>query len=682
MKKIIRFGLLVAFLAISAWGFPQSTIDFETVGDNWTWTSFNNGVGGADDLTAVTCPAANPATTGINTSAYCLKFIDAPTAAPWGGFFSTNVGTVTVTEATKIFKVMVYKDKLSRFGVKLEGGTIGALEVLVTNTKTNEWEELTFDFSAKIGQTFNKLVFLPDFNEPRTSGGAIYIDNVIIPTIVPPVAASEPTTVPIAPTHPIANVISIYGIDTYTPVTGVDPLADWGQFGRAGSTYEYYTISGTSHNVLKYGKLSFQGIDFTGNPQDLTAMKYLHLDIWTGDAAATPLWVALIHLNENIALIKTITTDGTWYGLDIPLAEYVGSTLTSINQLMFTSDEWRTLATNTSLPRDIYVDNIYFWSDVTPTLTVSPKTLTIASLAGSTNSFGISSSINWTVSSDQTWLTPSAVSGTANGTITLSATANTVLASRTATVTITGSDATIQTVVITQTGSPVPDAPTPTIAALGVIAIFSDTYTPVAAEFQNWSGTNMTEQSSATPANKVKNVSANCCFGYGLTVKDISSMTTMHVDIYPTTLASMSIGIVSNGDKKVAKTLTPNVWNSIDIPLADFTGANLANVAQIGFWDMNGVFYMDNLYFYNATVGLSKLDKSDISVYPNPVKSDLFLNGLPQNATVKIYDMRGKLIINRQNGDNQIHVNNLAKGIYSIQISGKNGITTKKFVKE
>ena len=55
---------------------------------------------------------------------------------------------------------------------------------------------------------------------------------------------------------------------------------------------------------------------------------------------------------------------------------------------------------------------------------------------------------------------------------------------------------------------------------------------------------------------------------------------------------------------------------------------------------------------------------------------------MPQNATVKIFDMRGKLLINRQNSDNQIDVNNLAKGLYSIQISDKNGITTKKFVKE
>jgi hypothetical protein len=297
----------------------------------------------------------------------------------------------------------------------------------------------------------------------------------------------------------------------------------------------------------------------------------------------------------------------------------------------------------------------------------------------------------------------------------------------------------------------------------------------------------MIEESSTTAVNKVKNVSSICCFGYGLTVKNISSMTHLHVDIYPTTLASMNFGIVSNGDKKIAKTLTLNQWNSIDIPLTDFTGADLTNVTQIGFWDLAGAFYMDNLYFYNSSPGVSltlnvdmtgaglvegdkvyvagtfpagewsqpgsnaafeltdvNADKiytitmdvptgvksfkffknagwnggewagdpnrsltvngdlvanyiwgtlglvslrdnaasSKIQLYPNPVKSNLFVDGLPQNATVKIFDMRGKLLVNRNNSAREIDVNDLAKGVYTIQISGKNGITTKKFVKE
>ncbi len=785
MKKFTRFVLLIVLSAISTWGFAQTTVDFETVGNTWSWSAFANGAGGADNAAGITYPVANPATTGINTSANCLKFVEAPTASAWGGFFTLDVGTVTITAETKIVKVMVYKSRLSPFTLKLEGLDFGGgTEIPGANTVINQWEEVSFDLTAHIGKKFNKLTFLPDYTA-RTAEVTIYIDNIIMPTVAPPVVATAPTTVATAPTHPAANVISIYGTDTYTPITGVKYFEDWGQTAK-GSTIGDYTIPTTTHKVLKYGKLSFQGIDFTDNVQNVSTMKYLHMDIWTGDAAATPLWVALINGNQNIAVSKTITTAGSWYGLDIPITDFVGSTLSGINQLMFTSAEWREFATNL-LAKDIYLDNIYFWTDVDVTVVVSPKTLNIGYQASNTSTLDITTAIGWTVASDQTWLTASSASGTGNGTVTLTATANTALASRIANVTVTGSDATTNTVVVTQNGAPVSDSPTPTAPAANVKAVFSDPYTPVAAEFQNWSGTTMTEESSATPANKVKKVTSNCCFGYGLTVNDISSMTRIHVDIYPTTLESMTIGIVSNGDKKMAKTLTPNTWNQIDIALADFTGANLANVTQIGFWDLNGTFYMDNLYFYNenapAIVALTlnvnmtgaalvagdkvyvagtfpdwaepgtnaafeMLDANadgiysitlqvptgtkafkffknagwnggewnggenrslvvteemtanyvwgflgmvsvrdnktagKILLYPNPVKSDLFVNGLPQNATVKIFDMRGKLLINRQNVNEEIDVNNLAKGVYTIQISGKNGIITKKFVKE
>jgi hypothetical protein len=155
------------------------TINFETVGHNWSWTVFGNGPAGADTPTNLTSPVANPATNGINTSASCLKFIEAPTALPWGGFFSDNIGSITFNASNCIVKVMVYKDKISPFGVKFEGpGGNPAFELLVTNTKINEWELLTFNFTNKIGLTVNRLVFLPDFIIPRASGGTTYIDNV------------------------------------------------------------------------------------------------------------------------------------------------------------------------------------------------------------------------------------------------------------------------------------------------------------------------------------------------------------------------------------------------------------------------------------------------------------------------------------------------------------------------
>ena len=145
------------------------------------------------------------------------------------------------------------------------------------------------------------------------------------------------------------------------------------------------------------------------------------------------------------------------------------------------------------------------------------------------------------------------------------------------------------------------DAPTPTTPALKVRSIFSDVYTPMSATYQGWWATAISEESSATPGNLIKKIDSDCCFGYGLGLNNMTAMSHIHIDIYPTTITSILFGITSNGDKNKSITLIPNQWNAVDIPLSDFTGADLANVGQIGFWEVHGIFYFDNLYFYDSS---------------------------------------------------------------------------------
>ena len=89
------------------------------------------------------------------------------------------------------------------------------------------------------------------------------------------------------------------------------------------------------------------------------------------------------------------------------------------------------------------------WS-VSPTLDVSPSALNVAAAADSTASFSVTSNTDWTVSSDQSWLTVNPVSGTGNGSVTVTAEENTGATARTATVTISATGVTSQTVTVTQ----------------------------------------------------------------------------------------------------------------------------------------------------------------------------------------------------------------------------------------
>jgi hypothetical protein len=84
----------------------------------------------------------------------------------------------------------------------------------------------------------------------------------------------------------------------------------------------------------------------------------------------------------------------------------------------------------------------------------------------------------------------------------------------------------------------------------------------------------------------------------------------------------------------------------------------------------------------NLTTGTNETYNSNISVFPNPVNTTLFISGLTQNSTVSVFDLSGKLLMNKLVVSNQIDIRKLVNGIYTIRIVDKNGITTRKIVKQ
>ncbi len=149
-------------------------IDFEAP-DESLWTIFANGTGAPDDVIVI----PNPDKTGINTSGYVGKFKVNDDADPWAGIFSDSYAPVEFTQNSHMITMMVWKSVISPVGFKVEGSTNGGpvTEVKVSNTLTNQWEKLTFDFSALIGYSYNRIVNFPDFPDTRTSGTTVYVDN-------------------------------------------------------------------------------------------------------------------------------------------------------------------------------------------------------------------------------------------------------------------------------------------------------------------------------------------------------------------------------------------------------------------------------------------------------------------------------------------------------------------------
>ena len=99
------------------------------------------------------------------------------------------------------------------------------------------------------------------------------------------------------------------------------------------------------------------------------------------------------------------------------------------------------------------------WKDFTtitemPGFKLSATAITLSAENGSTASVNIASDVTWTASFSQDWLTASPLTGSGTNTLTLTAQANTSVASRIAVVTISSPGVNSQTITITQVGIP------------------------------------------------------------------------------------------------------------------------------------------------------------------------------------------------------------------------------------
>ncbi|MBN1821900.1 MAG: T9SS type A sorting domain-containing protein, partial [Prolixibacteraceae bacterium] len=84
------------------------------------------------------------------------------------------------------------------------------------------------------------------------------------------------------------------------------------------------------------------------------------------------------------------------------------------------------------------------------------------------------------------------------------------------------------------------------------------------------------------------------------------------------------------------------------------------------------------------TSGIIKIRKNPVSMFPNPVTDELTIDELSENATISVFDLNGKLLVNRiaKSTTMKINLSILAKGFYSIIVTDKKGIKASKLIKQ
>ena len=113
---------------------------------------------------------------------------------------------------------------------------------------------------------------------------------------------------------------------------------------------------------------------------------------------------------------------------------------------------------------------------------------------------------------------------------------------------------------------------------------------------------------------------------------------------------------------------------------ADLDGDNYKDVLSASIIDSKIAWYKNLTY-----LGLNdNLHNNQIKLFPNPAQNILYLennSGYTIN-TLKVYDVLGRLVLQKNNPTKQLDISNLDSGMLLVHLETSNGVLVKKVIKE
>ena len=253
-------------------------------------------------------------------------------------------------------------------------------------------------------------------------------------------------------------------------------------------------------------------------------------------------------------------------------------------------------------------------------------------------------------------------------------------------------------------GSALPAVPTdspsaPTNDAIDVISIYSDAYTDTTTNYNpGWgqSGSVNTTYDSGDG----NNIMVYTNFNYQGTIfpaTDLTAMENLHIDIWVADASVRTIKVtpIAGDQFLVTVPVTSGAWNSVDIPLTDFTGTGFNAVTQLKFdgqFDADGTtvdpnvrsdIYLDNIYFWkepaaagtDATLSDLQIDSATISGFSSGTTSYSYniLEGttdIPQITAATTTDTNAQTTITQATA---------IPGDATVVVTAQNGTTTETY---
>ena len=336
------------------------------MGKDFSWSVFDNSGGSAPVV------VDNPDKSGINTSDKVVAFKIGANGARWAGTYTGDIDAFIPDRSNMTVTMMVWKKSISNIEFKFETGfPVKAGSVIVANTQTEQWEEISFTLrSATMHPTelFKTMVIIPDFiaeGVPREEN-VVYFDNIRYSSYTPDYTIGDVVLPPTPAPVPTLNEtpLSIF-CDVFGNIGGGNFNPGWSQ-----ATQASIRAIGTD-SMLVYRTFNHQGIEL-GRSVDVSSYQYVHLQMYTDDASTVRM--SLIDGDSETAFSLPIT-HGEWVSYDIPVSHFSSNVdLKDVRNFKFDDGGAGGFPT-------IFLDNIYFTNEMGTNVednTRAPETFTLS----------------------------------------------------------------------------------------------------------------------------------------------------------------------------------------------------------------------------------------------------------------------------------------------------------------
>ncbi len=526
------------------------------------------------------------------------------------------------------------------------------------------------------------------------------------------VYSQSPTVQPASvPTRDAANVISFFGGDdnSYGDISGVDFQVFWSQPVPPWVAPDL-AFNAAGNMVLKYTSFGYQGLDFSGNKQNVAGMEFLHIDIWTNSSSVD---LTLLSAGSGDFAFNFSANQGFWTSVDIPLthfAQNINLNLAELNQMKFYNGNGD----------DIYIDNLYFWkpevnsADDATLKELQVDGISVSAFSGATTFYTHELIVGTSVA-------PTITATTTQSDASILVTQATSIPGE-AIVVVTAPN---QTKVKTYTVSFIATLPGAaefiSSPADEVLALLDNISNGTAVSFWNPSYFFGTSQGvvNLDGNNAVKMDFSVAGWGGGINngsdvYTDVSTYNFVNFSYFVPEgepgvngheVKFILIGGGSspsgNGNGEFSYTLKEagqggdadlvfNQWVNLTVPLTHFVnnGWSTDNFFQFklgSISDLNTkVIYFDNIFFSvneGQLVGLNELDIIDLSAFPNPSNTMWNIKTSKTLITsIDVFNSAGKRVVSLKNNSNEVVVSTegLVNGIYIARVT--TGMGTKSFL--